>query len=91
MKQRIDNFLGGTVRSELGYDEMSYTQNMYFESKTDGGVTRNILKGIEGMRMKYPLPQMMWQLQMMIEPLKKIEYLLELHYKPLQGMLMVIT
>lgn len=55
MKQRIDNFLGGTVRSELGYDEMSYTQNMYFESKTDGGVTRNILKGIEGMRMKYPL------------------------------------
>ena len=54
-KQRIDNFLGGTIRTELGYDEMSYTQNMYFESKTDGGITKNILKGIEGMRMKYPL------------------------------------
>lgn len=50
-KQRIDNFLGGTVKSELGFGEMAYTQNMYFESVTDGGVARNVLRSIEGMRL----------------------------------------
>ena len=52
MKQRIDNFLGGTLKTVPGGDMSSYTQNMYFESVTDGGTTRNVLRGIEGMRMK---------------------------------------
>lgn len=52
MKQRIDNFLGGTLKTVPGGDMSSYTQNMYFESVTDGGTTRHVLRGIEGMRMK---------------------------------------
>ena len=51
-KQRIDNFLGGTVKSIPGGDMSSYTQNMYFESVSDGSTTKNVLRGIEGMRLK---------------------------------------
>ena len=51
MKQRIDNFLGGTLKAEMPGVSNAYTQNMYFEQTTDGKVTKSILRSIDGLKL----------------------------------------